>query len=574
MPGRSGYDVNNQPTLLALSAADDRQPVELWADPVTHGLIISASLSISGADGAITDGVDALIKATVLDYASSNPLAVRLTDTAGDYVGAGGGTQYTEDAAAAANPIGTALNLIRADSLSGLTTTDGDNVAARGTDKGELYVKHADSIAITSATLATAAKQDSLLTELQLKADLTETQPVSLATVPSHAVTNAGTFAVQATEADGANVTLGAKADAKSTATDTTAVSAMSVLKQISASVQAPPSQAVTNAGTFAVQATLASETTKVIGTVNQGTSPWVTSNATTSVVGNGAAATAQRVTLANDSTGIIATVSAVTAITNALPAGTNAIGKLAANSGVDIGDVDVTSVPADPFGANADAASATGSISAKLRFIASTGIPITGTVTVGSHAVTNAGTFVTQIDGAALTALQLIDDPVFADDAAYTLSTSKTAVTGGVAVQTDGTDPTAVSAEGDAAALRTDMTRILLVNTTPPRLTSASENNATAQTNNPILSAPGASLSLYITDIIVSNGATAGSIRFVEDTGGTPVIKVQETYMAINGGAVIPLKTPIRITANKDFGYTSTTVTTHSITVSGYIAP
>jgi hypothetical protein len=81
-----------------------------------------------------------------------------------------------------------------------------------------------------------------------------------------------------------------------------------------------------------------------------------------------------------------IGTVTAVTAITNALPAGTN-----------NIGDVDVITVPADPFGLNADAASATGSISAKLRFIASTGIPITGTVTVGSHAVTNAGTFATQ---------------------------------------------------------------------------------------------------------------------------------------------------------------------------------
>lgn len=56
------------------------------------------------------------------------------------------------------------------------------------------------------------------------------------------------------TEVDGANVTLGAKADAKSAATDTTAITAMSVLKQISASVQAPPSPAVTNAGTFAVQ--------------------------------------------------------------------------------------------------------------------------------------------------------------------------------------------------------------------------------------------------------------------------------------------------------------------------------
>jgi len=43
---------------------------------------------------------------------------------------------------------------------------------------------------------------------------------------------------------------------------------------------------AVTNAGTFVVQATLAAETTKVIGTVNQGTSPWI-------VAGGGTAGTA-----------------------------------------------------------------------------------------------------------------------------------------------------------------------------------------------------------------------------------------------------------------------------------------
>jgi hypothetical protein len=85
---------------------------------------------------------------------------------------------------------------------------------------------------------------------------------------------------------------------------------------------------------------------------------------------------------------GVAGMVPVDVAITSALPAGTN-----------NIGDVDVLTVPADPFGVNADAASATGSISAKLRFIASTGIPITGTVTVGSHAVTNAGTFATQDD-------------------------------------------------------------------------------------------------------------------------------------------------------------------------------
>lgn len=39
--------------------------------------------------------------------------------------------------------------------------------------------------------------------------------------------------------------------------------------------------------------------------------------------------------------------------VQSALPAGTNAIGKLAANSGVDIGDVDVLSLPALPAGTN-----------------------------------------------------------------------------------------------------------------------------------------------------------------------------------------------------------------------------
>jgi hypothetical protein len=61
---------------------------------------------------------------------------------------------------------------------------------------------------------------------------------------------------------------------------------------------------------------------------------------------GSGTATGALRVELPTNGTGVIATVGAVTAITNALPAGTNAIGKLAANSGVDIGDVDVTSLP------------------------------------------------------------------------------------------------------------------------------------------------------------------------------------------------------------------------------------
>ena len=52
--------------------------------------------------------------------------------------------------------------------------------------------------------------------------------------------------------------------------------------------------------------------------------------------------------------------------------------------------------------------------------------IDASGGLTVAAHAVTNAGVFAVQVDGVALTALQLIDDTVFADDAAFTPATSK----------------------------------------------------------------------------------------------------------------------------------------------------
>lgn len=53
--------------------------------------------------------------------------------------GGGGGTQYTEDAAAAADPVGTAQMLVRSDTPGALVSADGDNVARRGTNFGAAY---------------------------------------------------------------------------------------------------------------------------------------------------------------------------------------------------------------------------------------------------------------------------------------------------------------------------------------------------------------------------------------------------------------------------------------------------
>lgn len=57
----------------------------------------------------------------------------------------------------------------------------------------------------------------------------------------------------------------------------------------------------------------------------------------------------------------------------------------------------------------------------------------VAGTLTVAAHAVTNAGTFAVQEDGDALTALQLIDDVVYVDDADWTDSTNKHVLVGGL---------------------------------------------------------------------------------------------------------------------------------------------
>src|SRR3990167_8346864 len=145
--GRAMRDENSVTTLLGVSDIDDATPIAARVGATNRAVHVEIVAGGAG-DGAILDGVSSSIKATVEDYTNSNPLAVTLKDTDGSYVAVGGGTQYTEDAAAASNPVGTALNLIREDARAGsLTTTDGDNVAARGNNAGEISVKHVDTIA-------------------------------------------------------------------------------------------------------------------------------------------------------------------------------------------------------------------------------------------------------------------------------------------------------------------------------------------------------------------------------------------------------------------------------------------
>lgn len=134
-----------------------------------------------------------------------------------------------------------------------------------------------------------------------------------------------------------------------------------------------------------------------------------------------------------------------------------------------------------------------------------------------------------------------------------------------------DGSAPGTVVAEDDRVNAIADVYGRLFVETTHPNYWSVSADYGAAQTNASVKATPGAGLKLYITDIFVSNGAVAGNITLLNGSAGTVMF---ECYPAINGGAVANLRSPIVLSADTALCITSTTVTTHSITVCGYIAP
>lgn len=144
-------------------------------------------------------------------------------------------------------------------------------------------------------------------------------------------------------------------------------------------------------------------------------------------------------------------------------------------------------------------------------------------TLTVGSHAVTNAGTFATQVDGAALTALQLIDDPVFADDAAFTVGTSKVMMAGANAVA-HGANPDAADA-GDAVAIVANRHRVPFVIGGHPNPVTIEAAYTTAQTDTAIVTA-GAGAKIVVTrcDLTLDEACTVGvGFRVGFGTANTP---------------------------------------------------
>ncbi len=141
-----------------------------------------------------------------------------------------------------------------------------------------------------------------------------------------------------------------------------------------------------------------------------------------------------------------------------------------------------------------------------------------------GSLTVDNGGTFAVQVDGAALTALQLIDDTVFADDGAFTVGTSKVTVAGFLAVAHGSTPDTADAL--DAGAPIANRHRIPFMLGGHPNLQSSEYFTSGAITDDNILPAIAGGTIYVITGITVtcSNAnVTSPSVRIGFGTANVP---------------------------------------------------
>jgi len=131
-----------------------------------------------GGNGAILDYTTSTIGATVFDYANSAPLAVRLTDTNGDYVagGGGGGTETVqqgtipwliEGTVTSSGPITvdgtvTVANTITTDgtvSVANIVTVDVTNIAAGDNRIGRVLCEYHPGTLDTFGALVTGASR-------------------------------------------------------------------------------------------------------------------------------------------------------------------------------------------------------------------------------------------------------------------------------------------------------------------------------------------------------------------------------------------------------------------------------
>lgn len=292
-----------------------------------------------------------------------------------------------------------------------------------------------------------------------------------------------------------------------------------------------------------------------------------------------------------------------------ALPAGTNAIGKLAANTGVDIGDVDVTSIVpgtgASNLGKAEDAAHTSADVGVMALGVrndthttglsgtdgdytpigvdASGKIGIRGTFAEdAAHTTADLGVFVLAVANATHTAALVGTDgdytPIAVDTTGkvgirgtYAEDVAHTTADLGLMVLAKRTDDAAVSSgtDGDYSTFNVNAEGRLYVYdavTTSNGVSSAAVTSADASATVAVTDAPSAGKKLVITELTVSVGS-ALTVTFEEETTGTDFLKL---YMAANTTQTIQFKGKQKLaTADKKLNVTTSGAGNISVRVS-----
>lgn len=98
------------------------------------------------------------------------------------------------------------------------------------------------------------------------------------------------------------------------------------------------------------------------------------------------------------------------------------------------------------------------------------------------------------------------------------------------------------------------------------------SDAQGAAQTNKQLIANTDTTRSLYVTSMILNAIATAGTIKLVQDTTGSPADVTPAFGLPVNGVIVAYFDPPLKVAAGKDLGYTSVTVTTHAVLVTAFL--
>jgi hypothetical protein len=502
-------------------------PISGTAAGFTDGSTMQSAKVFDGDSGAGTE----LVLGTIIRKSASggsveagtlaNPLRTDPTGTTAQPITDGGGS-ITIDGTVSSTQSGT-WNVETVTTITNVVHVD-DNASTISIDDGAGSITVDGTVGISGVVPITdnsgsltvdAPVGNPVFVQLSDGSAAISTLPVSLASVPSHPVTNAGTFAVQAdTELTTADLDTGAGTDMRA-----------------------------------------------VVGLV-------------------GTASGGGQLIPGSATDGLLVNLGANNDVTVA--------GSVTANAGTNLN----TSALALESGGNLAAAAASlnaiddwdESDRAKVNVIVGqAGITAgAGAVAANTPRVTHAS------DDPAVVALQLLDNCISGNEAQVDIVTmpdvtcvgkaAHDAAVSGNPVRIAGKSldwaaaVTNVNADGDTVDLLANRAGIQYVADYHPNSWTVNGEYSGAQTNTSLKAAPGAGLSLYMTDILISNGATAGSVKLIDGSGGAT--KVGTLYFAVNGGCAISFKTPIKLTANTALCVTSVSVTTHSVTVNGFTAP